>query len=260
MGSSSLRQLRSVALPRLRLSGSRSKALSRLDSKSSLIFLYLETDTSNSGGFRMPKSPAQIRQKIRQAQQKQRQAINKYNREARRHNQKVKQAANNYNRAVNDYNRKVRAHNSRVKANRQRIKNELAKLSRQSTTTRYTVYRTSVRTLHSSYVRLDEHAETRESNPAYDRLVDFSEREVANSLSVTNALLGDESNEEVPDTLEDAALTEELRKISPELDDRWRGAVYSLSPLNPDAARHFCTSAREIITEILEVKEVGQPS
>ena len=38
------------------------------------------------------------------------------------------------------------------------------------------------------------------------------------------------------------------------MDDRWKGAVYSLNPNNPDAARHFCTSAREVITQILEIK------
>lgn len=210
----------------------------------------------------MAKTPAQINQMIRQAQQKQKRAIDDYNRKVNQHNKKI---VDDYNRevrrvnqhnkqVVDNYNREVRAHNSRARANQQRIKNELARLSRQPTTTRYTVYRTSVQTLHRSYVQLDQHAETRVSSPVYNRLVDFSEREVANSLSVTNALLGDESVEEAPDTLEDAALTDELRKISPELDDRWRGAVYSLSPRNPDAARHFCTSAREIITEILEVK------
>ncbi|MBX3059321.1 MAG: hypothetical protein KF770_22860, partial [Anaerolineae bacterium] len=40
---------------------------------------------------------------------------------------------------------------------------------------------------------------------------------------------------------------------SSELDDRWRGALFSLNPSNPDAARHFCTSAREIFTRILEI-------
>lgn len=210
----------------------------------------------------MAKTPAQINQMIRDAQRRQQRAIDDYNRKVNQHN---KQVVDNYNRevrrvnqhnkqVVDNYNREVRAHNSRVRANQQRLRSELAKLSRQPATVRYTVYQTSVQTLHRSYERLDQHAETRVSNPAYDRLVDFSEREVANSLSVTNALLGDEGVEEALDTLEDAALTDELRKISPELDNRWRGAVYSLSPRNPDAARHFCTSAREIITEILEVK------
>ncbi|MFZ4440298.1 MAG: hypothetical protein ACOYOS_17880 [Syntrophales bacterium] len=45
-----------------------------------------------------------------------------------------------------------------------------------------------------------------------------------------------------------------MRRISNDLDDRWRGAVFALNPRNPDAARHFCTSAREIMTQILETK------
>ena len=36
--------------------------------------------------------------------------------------------------------------------------------------------------------------------------------------------------------------------------NRWKGAVYALNPQNPDAARHFCTSAREIFTEFIELK------
>ncbi len=51
---------------------------------------------------------------------------------------------------------------------------------------------------------------------------------------------------------------DQLRLISPDLDDRWRGAVFSLDSRNPDAARHFCTSARELITQILEIKAPDQ--
>ena len=72
---------------------------------------------------------------------------------------------------------------------------------------------------------------------------------------VTNRLLGDKDAGDTPaDELENAELLDGLRKISPDLDDRWNGAVFALNPKNPDAARHFCTSAREIITRILEIK------
>lgn len=210
----------------------------------------------------MAKTPAQINQMIREAQRRQKQGIDDYNRKVNQHNRKM---VDNYNRevsrvnqknkqAVDNYNREARAHNSRVRANQQRMKNELAKLSRQPVTTHYTVYRTSVQTLHRSYVDLDQRSETRDPNPAYDRLLDYSEREVANSLSVANVLSGEGGAEEAGDELQNAALTDELRKISPDLDNRWQGAVFALSPRNPDAARHFCTSAREVITEILEIK------
>lgn len=195
-------------------------------------------------------SASQMRNKIRQAQQKQRQAINKYNQAVRRHNQEAKNAVTKHNQAV-------RARNARVRANRQRIKNELARLSRQSaitTTTPYIVYRTSVETLHGSYTRLENHADSQQLDPRYNRVLDLSERETANSLEVTNRILGDENAGDTPaDELENAALLDGLRKIHPDLDDRWQGAVYALNPRNPDAARHFCTSAREIITQILEI-------
>jgi hypothetical protein len=196
-------------------------------------------------------SASQIRNKMRQAQQKQRQAINKYNQAARRYNQGVKNA-------VNKYNQEVRAHNARVRANRQRIKNELARLSRQTSTTittRHLVYRTSVETLHNSYTQLENHAESQQLDPRYNRVLDLSERETANSLEVTNRILGDQNAGDTPgEELENAELLDGLRQISPDLDDRWNGAVFALNPRNPDAARHFCTSAREIITQILETK------
>lgn len=196
-------------------------------------------------------SASQIRNKIRQAQQKQRQAINKYNQAARRYNQGVKNAVNKYNQAAC-------AHNARVRANRQRIKNELARLTRQSTTTtttRHVVYRTSVETLHESYTRLENYADSQPLDPRYNRVLDLSERETANSLEVTNRILGDKNaGDTLADELENGELLDGLRKICPDLDDRWKGAVYALNPQNPDAARHFCTSAREIITQILQIK------
>lgn len=196
-------------------------------------------------------SSSQIRNKIRQAQQKQRQAINKYNQDVRRHNQARKNGVNKYNQAV-------RAHNARVRANRQRITNELARLSRQATTTwttRYVVYRASVETLHESYTRLENCADSQHLDSKYNRVLDLSERETANGLEVANHIFGDENAGDTPaDELENAELLDGLRNIDPDLDDRWKGAVYALNPRNPDAARHFCTSAREIFAQILEIK------
>jgi hypothetical protein len=45
-----------------------------------------------------------------------------------------------------------------------------------------------------------------------------------------------------------------LLSLSSDLDNRWKGALFSLNPNNPDATRHFCTSAREIFTEIFDTK------
>lgn len=193
-------------------------------------------------------SASQMRYELRRAAQRQKQAINKYNQAVRRHNRHVKQA-------VNEYNQAARAHNSRVRANRQRIRSELAKLNRQSTTIRYTVFRTSVHTMHEAYGRLEQRAANQPLAPNHEQLLDLSDRETANSLEVMNSLLGSEpDHEDALNDLQTVRLTSELRKISADLDDRWQGAVFSLNPRNPDSARHFCTSAREVFTQILEIK------
>ena len=204
-------------------------------------------------------TPSQLRSKLQQAQQKQRQAINKYSQDVRQHNQKIQQAVRQqeqkFKQAVNKYNQEVRAHNARVRANRQRLQSQLSRLNRQRTTTRYVVYRTSVQTLFDVYTRLETRAETEQLGPHYNRILDLSERETANSLDITNRLLSGESEaDEHSDEMQNAALTDQLQEISPELNDRWQGAVYALNPRNPDAARHFCTSAREIFSQILEIK------
>ncbi len=194
-------------------------------------------------------SASQLRSKLQQAQQKQRQAINNYNQAVRRYNQGVKNAVGKYNQAV-------REHNARVRANRSRIRSELSRLnSGSATTTRFTVYRTSVETLHESYSRLENYAEINGLESRYNHILDLSERETANSLEVTNRILGTEGAGDTPaEPLINSELLDGLASISPELNDRWNGAVFALDPRNPDAARHFCTSAREVITKILELK------
>ena len=167
---------------------------------------------------------------------------------------KVRQAINNYNRAVRNYNREVRAHNARVRANRQRLLHEIRRLNaRQTVSVRYVTYRSSVQVLQRSFTRIEEAAD-RGTWAGGDALFDLAEGETANSIAVLNAL-------EAPsgDVVDDAqvrqtAITTELREISPDLDARWRGALFALHPRNPDAARHFCTSAREILVRILDLK------
>jgi hypothetical protein len=185
---------------------------------------------------------------VRQAQQKQRQAIDKINREIRAHNQKV-------NQAVSKYNREVNAYNARVRANRQRLKNEITRLSQRTTTTRYVTFRVSVNAVHTAYERLEHAAEAEHFDERYNEILDLSEREAANNAGLMNALMGDtNADDRSPPDSQDSQLTPRLQEISAELGDRWRGALYSLSPNNPDAARHFCTSAREIIARILNTK------
>ncbi len=184
---------------------------------------------------------------VRKVQREQKKAIDDYNRQARNHNQKVK-------RSIDNYNREVRAYNQRVKSNRQRLKNELNKMNRSSTTTtKYTVYQSSVVSLNSHYESLDQRSEYGGLNERYNHFVDLSEKEAANSLEVLNALVDSDENQLVVD-LGKSAITDHLKRISLDLDNRWRGAIFSLNPGNPDAARHFCTSSREVITQILEIQ------
>ncbi|MCT8124704.1 hypothetical protein H1D31_01460 [Alishewanella sp. BS5-314] len=171
---------------------------------------------------------SQLRSKLRQIESKQRQAMNKYN-------------------------NAVRQHNARLRANRQRIINELNRLQSR-TTVRYQVLHTSTVSLNRSYQSLEKREQEFENIPFGNQFLDLSEKENANSLSVSNALESDEpqTNAGNDGDLVSTSITDELSEISPDLDSRWKGALFSLSPMNPDASRHFCTSAREIFIQILD--------
>ena len=186
-------------------------------------------------------SPSQLRSQIRQAQSKIRQAQNKQ-----------RQALNKYNQAVRTYNSKVRSHNARVKANRERLRRELQKLARSISRPQYATFRTSVETVRRSYSALEERAEANLYDDRYNNFLDLSEREAANSVSVINALQGQTPENEPHGQNVSSEIENFLSNISHDVRDRWRGALFALNPRNPDAARHFCTSAREILTAILE--------
>lgn len=188
-------------------------------------------------------SRSQLRSKINQLKAKQRRAVNDYNRAVRK-----------VNTAITQYNSAARAHNVRVRANQQRLKRELNRLASRSSSTRTVIYRVSVRSVCDAYTRYEAQVGSEPVDPRHTSWLDLAERESANSAAVANVLLDDEpaSSEPVVDPCQ-TEIEDQLRCISPDLDQRWRGAVFSLSPENPDAARHFCTSTREIFTKILEV-------
>jgi len=188
---------------------------------------------------------SQLRSKLRQLESKQRQAISKHNQEIRRHNHNVRNA-------VNKYNNSVRQYNARARANRQRIINELNRLQSR-TTVRYQVLHTSTLTLNTAYQNLERHEREFDNLSFGNQFLDLSERENANSLAVSNVLESEDQQGTVgEEELATTGITNELLNISPDLDSRWRGALFSLSPRNPDASRHFCTSAREIFIHILD--------
>ena len=86
-------------------------------------------------------------------------------------------------------------------------------------------------------------------------IADLAERETANSVAVANAILGEESDSYFSaQPLTDTKIGGLLTSYAAELSDRWAGAIFALDPRNPDAARHFCGSAREIIADILDTE------
>ena len=185
---------------------------------------------------------SQFRSKIRQLQNKQRQAINNYNRQVRQYNSAVQKAVSNYNAAVRQYN-------STVRKNRQIIRSNISKLN--STRTR-TTYAVSLTVMQRNYYEVNGvYSEDAYVTPQQNAILDLIEQEQANSI-VTAQLI--ENPDQPVDNVEDVEIGNKLLNISEDLNNRWRGAIFSLSPQNPDAARHFCTSVREIFTELIELK------
>ena len=189
-------------------------------------------------------SASQFRSAIQQAQRQRKQQIDRtirdYNNKVRQHNAKV-------NQAINSYNREVRSYNARVRANRARLQSYLHNLSRQNVTVHYRPLYQSTLELRDAYTRLD-------NSHADPFLSDLAERDTTNSVAVVNALLDSNVNSQATHLdLSDTRINGALGSISPDLCNRWNGAIYSLNPINPDASRHFCTSSREIITGILDV-------
>ena len=139
----------------------------------------------------------------------------------------------------------MRAHNTRVRTNRARLRSALQSLSAQTVTVRYTSLHASVAALSTAYEQLDNG----DANPF---LSDIAERDTANSVTVLNTLLGDNGYPQVADgELTSTRIAESLTRLSTDLNDRWSAAVFALNPGNPEATRHFSTSSREIIADIL---------
>jgi hypothetical protein len=100
---------------------------------------------------------------------------------------------------------------------------------------------------------MEQSAAARSLSPADNYFLDLAEKEAANSVGLFNVLIEPEIFKET-EPLQQSAITDEIAVISEDLDTRWRGALFALNPANPDAARHFCTSSRDIFTHILDIK------
>jgi hypothetical protein len=112
----------------------------------------------------------------------------------------------------------------------------------------------STNSLNRSYQSLEKRESEFENIPFGNQFLNLSKRENANSLAALNAL---ESNEPGTSLANDedimsTTITSELCSISTDLESRWKGALFSLNPRNPEASRHFCTSAREVYIQILD--------
>jgi hypothetical protein len=199
-------------------------------------------------------TPAQFQAAAKKAQREQKQNIDRYNREVRRHNNAVQEAVNDYNREVRAYNSKARTHNAKVENQRRRLSQEIRRLNSRPTATSFVTYRSSVNTLTSTYAVAEERLAGRSLSPIGRDLVDRASEDAANSVYLLNAMDGDGAPEDDPneDELRSPSMQAELATFGQDLVDRWTGALFSLSPSNPDAARHFCTSAREVLISMLD--------
>jgi hypothetical protein len=200
-------------------------------------------------------TPAQYNAWVRQENARRKRAVDSYNAEVRRVNAHNERVVADHNRkvvarnkqVVADYNRRARAHNAR-------LQREIARLNA-TTSVRHATYQRSVTTLRDSFSQLEVAADQTNWKGAED-LLDLSESETANSVAALNALLADPTSDPVKAeqvaALRSTLITDELGAFGHDLDARWRGALFSLHPDNPDASRHFCTSARELLGSLLE--------
>lgn len=149
----------------------------------------------------------------------------------------------------NELNRELRKYKSEVQRNQQRITREMNKL--QSCSTMRTQYTVSLETMHRYYTSIDAAYDECILTPRQEQVLNLIEQEQINSLVTANAIQNESFS---PEDVEDIEIGNKLADVSEDLNNRWKGAVFALNPQNPDAARHFCTSVREIFTEFIEMK------
>ena len=199
-------------------------------------------------------TPAQVRAALQKAQRDQKRAIDDYNREVRKHNAAVKKAVNDYNREVRNYNSRARAHNRAVENQRRRLQQEIARLNSRPASTTFVSYRASTRSFVDTYNQAEVNLASSPGTAADHRFLNLGSDEAANSVYLANALDGDGDPADAftEEELRAPSMQSELTHFGDDLVNRWVGALYALSPHNPDAARHFCTSAREVVITMLD--------
>lgn len=201
-------------------------------------------------------STSSFRSKLQQLQSRQRQALGKLKQAVQNLERAERERVRRVNAAIDRYNAAARNHNNRLRQNQQRLKIGIARLRASSSSPRVLTYRTAVVRLTESYARLDASSKSRSLSNQENYLYDLSEQEAANSVSLLNALEEDQDasgDSSYASDLQATVIDDEISSLSDDLDRRWRGALFSLDPQNPEAARHFCTSVREVFTGIIEL-------
>ena len=184
---------------------------------------------------------SQVKSKIRHIQ-------NKYNQGMRKIERQI-------NHKINDYNRAVKRYNSNLRKNQSKIRSELMKFQRNSTIrVSSSTYKISVINVNQSYDRLSQKYDFEDNSNRYRNFLEKIEEENANNLEVANVILNNDEINNEGYSLEENIVSNKLLNISEDLDNRWKGAIFSLNPKNPDATRHFCTSTREIFIQIIDTK------
>jgi len=193
-------------------------------------------------------TPSQLRSHLRQIEARQRQLDGQYNQRVARYNSAVREFNAKLNSAINQYNQSARRHNANVASNRQRVNAALLRL--QSSARSRPTLSSSTMSLRAAYTHFEARMQ-REGLAEGREFVALAERESANSIDVLAAIDAPQAPADDSPAI-DSELGGLLDSVSPDLGQRWRGALYALHPQNPDAARHFCASTREIFVQILD--------
>ena len=183
-------------------------------------------------------SASHFKSQIRQAQRKaERQLKNELNQASRK--------------IERDINKEIRNYNSKMQHNRQIVLRELKKLQTHSTMTIRSSYTISLDAMQKHYVTIGNVYQNESLTPQQEYILNLIEQEQANGLITANIV---ENNDFPAENTDDIEIGAKLQHVSDDLNNRWKGAVFAINPQNPDAARHFYTSAREIFTEFIELK------
>lgn len=193
-------------------------------------------------------TPSQIHSQMQQAQRRHRAVVQRINTKVRAYNSHVRRFNADRKRAINTYNRELRALNSESRANHARINSTLSRLKARSNLYLHV-------DIYQSAVRVFDAFQVIERSEIAPDIADLAEREAANSLSLANILLEEEGDTYfASQSLTETSVAGMLATFSAELSERWKGAIFALDARNPDASRHFCTSAREIIADVLNLE------